>query len=145
MNGYEDETIEVLKSRREQTIADVVAFRDKALKGLDHTRALIEQSRKAIDETWSTLGRVVSMSSVKSPANKPMPKLIWDKTYWSFRAEEARAAASEIRNLECREIMRRIAESYDRLAEHTKKFRAAAAKMAPAFPTVTLDNARSPK
>ena len=82
------------------------------------------------------------MGSVKPSAKKPMPKLIWDETYWSFRAEEARTAASEISNLECRAIMRRMAESYDRLAEDTRKFRAAAAKAAPDFPTTKLDNER---
>jgi hypothetical protein len=63
---------------------------------------------------------------MKSPKQRPMPKLIWDENYWLHRAEEARAMASEIRNPECRRIMVEIADSYDRLAQQSKDFVSAA-------------------
>ena len=58
--------------------------------------------------------------------SKPTAKLIWDKTYWLDRGEEARAIASEIRNPECKRIMAEIAASYDRLARLTDDFHSAA-------------------
>jgi hypothetical protein len=63
---------------------------------------------------------------MKSPKQRPMPKLIWDEDYWLHRAEEARAMASEIRNPECRRIMVEIADSYERLAQQSKDFVSAA-------------------
>jgi hypothetical protein len=58
--------------------------------------------------------------------NRPMPKIIWDASYWDFRAEEARATLSEVRNPECQRIMAEIAESYARLARLSASFRQAA-------------------
>ena len=57
---------------------------------------------------------------------KPTAKLVWNKTYWLNRAEEARAIATEIRNPECKRIMVEIAASYDRLAGLTDDFHSAA-------------------
>jgi len=57
---------------------------------------------------------------------KPTAKLIWNKTYWLDRAEEARAIATEIRNPECRRIMVEIAASYNHLATLTDDFQCAA-------------------
>jgi DNA-directed RNA polymerase subunit N (RpoN/RPB10) len=58
-------------------------------------------------------------------AKKPA-KLIWDEAYWLDRAEEARTLLEDIRHPECRRIMSEMAESYERLAEQTKRFREAA-------------------
>ena len=58
--------------------------------------------------------------------SKPTAKLIWNKTYWLNRAEEARAIATEIRNPECKRIMVEIAASYDHLATLTDDFQSAA-------------------
>ena len=55
-----------------------------------------------------------------------MPKLIRDETYWRDRAEEARSIEGGLKDAECKKIMREIAESYERLAELTTRFRAAA-------------------
>jgi len=60
---------------------------------------------------------------------KPTTKLIWHEGYWRDRAEEARAISEEIRNPECRRIMREIASSYEYLARLTNDFQNAA--MAP--------------
>lgn len=66
----------------------------------------------------------------KIPAKKPMPKLIWDETYWRHRAEEARTIADRLDNAECKPIMSGIAESYQRLAELTMAFRISAREKA---------------
>ena len=42
--------------------------------------------------------------------------LINDPTHWRSRAEEARAIAEEMTDLEARAAMLRIADGYDRLA-----------------------------
>lgn len=63
---------------------------------------------------------------------KPMAKLIWAENYWHDRAEEARAAAGNIRNPECRRIMREIARSYEHLAKLSRDFNETA--MAPPAP-----------
>jgi hypothetical protein len=60
---------------------------------------------------------------------RPKAKLIWHEGYWRHRSEEARAISEEIRNPDCRRIMREIAESYEYLARLTKSFQKAA--MAP--------------
>jgi hypothetical protein len=57
---------------------------------------------------------------------KPTTKLIWHEGYWRDRAEEARTIAEEIRNPECRRIMREIAGSYESLARLTNDFQSAA-------------------
>ena len=57
---------------------------------------------------------------------KPTAKLIWNKTYWLDRAEEARTIASDIRNPECKRIMADIAASYEHLARLTHDFKSAA-------------------
>jgi hypothetical protein len=57
---------------------------------------------------------------------KPMPKLIWDADYWEFRAEEARATLSEVRNPDCQRIMGEIADAYERLARLSVSFKEAA-------------------
>jgi len=55
-----------------------------------------------------------------------MPKMIWDESYWLQRAEEARTISADLRSPECRQIMREMAASYERLAQLTKDFRRAA-------------------
>jgi len=57
---------------------------------------------------------------------KIIAKLIWDEGHWLDRAEQARAAAGNIRNPECRRIMGEIAKSYDHLAKLSKDFTRAA-------------------
>lgn len=54
----------------------------------------------------------------KYSSKKPVPKSIWDEEYWRRRAEEARTLEDQMRNLECKRIKSKIAQSYDRLAEH---------------------------
>jgi hypothetical protein len=46
-----------------------------------------------------------------------MVKLVWNEEYWRRRAEEARTI-EDPSNFECKRIKRKIAQSYDRLAEH---------------------------
>ncbi len=60
------------------------------------------------------------------PSKKSGHKLIWDEGHWLNRAGEARTAAENIRNPECKRIMREIAESYDHLAKLSKDFNRAA-------------------
>jgi hypothetical protein len=55
-----------------------------------------------------------------------MVKIVWDAEHWRRRAEEARTMEDQVRDLECKRIMRKIAQSYDRLAGHTKDFHKAA-------------------
>jgi len=55
-----------------------------------------------------------------------MAKLIWNEGYWLDRAEEARAAAGNIRTPECRRIMCEIAKSYEHLAKLSHDFSRAA-------------------
>jgi hypothetical protein len=50
-------------------------------------------------------------------------EIIWDE---SHRAEEARSLTDQVGNPECARIIRKIAQSYNRLAEHTKGFQKAA-------------------
>ena len=45
-----------------------------------------------------------------------MPSLWDDPEHWRSRAEEARATADQMRDLESRRVMLGIAESYDELA-----------------------------
>jgi hypothetical protein len=44
-------------------------------------------------------------------------KFAWDPAQWRFRAEEARTVADQMTHEQAREIMRRIANDYDRLAK----------------------------
>ena len=44
-------------------------------------------------------------------------KFVWDPQQWRFRAEEARTVADQMTHEQAREIMRRIANDYDRLAK----------------------------
>ena len=64
--------------------------------------------------------------SASKPKLRPMPKLIWDPDYWSFRAEEARTIQSGKVHPECRRSMNDIAASYDCLAKLNVEFREAA-------------------
>ena len=57
---------------------------------------------------------------------KSTAKVIWNQGHWLDRAEEARAAAGNLRNPECRRIMCEIAKSYDHLAKLSKDFNRAA-------------------
>ncbi|HWC16391.1 MAG TPA: hypothetical protein VG498_05230 [Terriglobales bacterium] len=44
-------------------------------------------------------------------------KFVWVPQQWRFRAEEARTVADQMTHEKAREIMRRIANDYDRLAK----------------------------
>jgi hypothetical protein len=46
--------------------------------------------------------------------------LINDPNHWRARAEEARAIADEMSDIEARAAMLRIADGYDRLAQHAE-------------------------
>jgi hypothetical protein len=65
------------------------------------------------------------MSTLKT---KPTAKLIWDRRYWQDRADEAKAAAEDVRNPECKRIMLEIAATYQHLANLTSDFTTAASK-----------------
>ena len=65
------------------------------------------------------------MTEGRVKKKKPTVKLVWNEAYWSDRAEEARTIGQEIRNPECRRIMRDIADAYDRLATLSKNFQKA--------------------
>ena len=57
---------------------------------------------------------------------KPTAKVIWNEGHWLDRAEEARAAAENIRTPECKRIMCEIARSYEHLARLSTDFKEAA-------------------
>jgi hypothetical protein len=65
------------------------------------------------------------MTEGRVKKKKPTVKLVWNEAYWNDRAEEARTIGQEIRNPECKRIMRDIADTYDRLATLTKNFQKA--------------------
>jgi hypothetical protein len=44
-----------------------------------------------------------------------------DARQWSYRAEEMRALAEDMRDRHCKEMAFRIAKGYDRLAHHAEE------------------------
>src|SRR5262245_66624724 len=54
------------------------------------------------------------------PTFKRRRKLIWNEAFWRDRAEEAYSISQEIRNPECRRIMREISHSCQYLARLPK-------------------------
>ena len=65
------------------------------------------------------------------PSRNRGHKLIWDEAHWANRAEQARAAAKNIQNPECRRIMSEIAASFDHLAKLSSDFNRAAKTPSP--------------
>lgn len=66
------------------------------------------------------------------PTFKRRRKLIWNEAFWRDRAEEAYSISQEIRNPECRRIMREISHSCEYLARLTNEFHNAATSHNPA-------------
>ena len=50
-----------------------------------------------------------------------MPSRLMDPDYWRWRAEEARAQASEMNDPRARQVLLDIAENYDQLAEQQQR------------------------
>jgi hypothetical protein len=106
------------------------------VRGIGDTNAQASPTEKTCDLlrlTSSTGGNRMTPPYFKQlppRSKKQMVKLIWDEDYWRHRAEEARRIEEQIRNPECKRIMRKIAQSYDRLALHTKDFQKAAIAVA---------------
>ena len=53
----------------------------------------------------------------------PDRRLVDDPEFWRSRAEEVRAIANDMKEVDAKAIMERIANDYERLAKHAEKRR----------------------
>jgi hypothetical protein len=65
-------------------------------------------------EAWTLLGSVIRLDSVS-------PSFINDPKHWRDRAQESRARAEQLDDLEAKATMLRIAADYDQLAERAEQ------------------------
>jgi len=61
-----------------------------------------------------------SLMTLNKNISPPDPGRFHDPKHWRDKAEEARAKAEEMVDDVAREMMQRVADEYERLAEHTE-------------------------